>query len=88
MVPLPCNRVLDYSTTATACQHRMRNGRQASRQRWCPQGDLGDASTTWSTVLVNQVLAARAGSPFSPYQDGSDVGDSGFWPDYGSYSYA
>ena len=84
----PRTRVLDYSTTGTACQQRMHNGRQASRQRWCPQGDLGDTSTTWSIVVVNQALADGAGSSFSGYQDWSDGGDSGVWPNCVSYRWA
>ena len=45
-------------------------------------------STTWSIVVPNQVLADRAGSSFCGHQDGSDGGDSGFWPNCVSYRWA
>ena len=54
----------------------------------CLRGDLGDTSTTWIIVLVNQVLADGAGSSFSGYEDGSAVGDSGCWPNCVSYRWA
>ena len=80
--------VLDYSTSAAVCQHRMRSGQQTSRQRWCPQGDPGDTSTTWSIVVANQVLADGAGASFYGYEDGAGVGDCGFWPNCVSYRWA